>query len=37
MGVRAFADTALTKVDLIRLRMAGRSTFEGCTSLRKVT
>ena len=37
MGVRAFANTALTKVNLIRLRMAGRSTFEGCTSLREVT
>ena len=36
MGVKAFADTALTKADLIRLRMAGKSTFEGCNSLKEV-
>lgn len=37
MGIKAFANTALTKVDLIRLRMAGRSTFEGCSNLKEVT
>lgn len=37
MGNNAFANTALTKVDLVNLRMSGNNTFKGCSSLKEVT
>ena len=37
MGDNAFKDTAITKADLVKLRMAGNNVFQGCTSLKEVT
>lgn len=37
MGNNAFRNTALTKVDLVNLRMSGNNTFKDCANLKEVT